>query len=94
LLSQNDLEQTNSLVCRFKVFSSKYFESQGMDLNIANESFILVFGSGIEKSFNNKEIVSMKSILSTIQQIEGNKIEYQKSNLVTQSIEKDGPIKW
>lgn len=93
LLNQEDLEKTTPLVCRFNVFNSKYFESQDMDLNIANENFVLISGSKITKSFNNKEIISMKDILNTIQQTENNKIEYQNSNLIAQSIEKDGPLR-
>ena len=93
LLDEKDLESTTPFVCRFKIFNSKYFETEEMDLNIANENFVLIFDSQITKTFSKKEVISMKDILNTIKETENNKIEYQKSNLVAQSIEKDGPLR-
>ena len=93
LIDKKDLEKTSPLVCRFAMFNPQHFETQDLDLNIANENFVLIFESEITKTFNKKEAISMKEILNTIKATEDNKIEYQKSNLVAQSIEKDGPLR-
>ena len=92
LLDEKDLEKTSPLICRFRVYNAKHFDSQDLDLNIANENFVLMFNSVITKTLSTKEVISMSDIVNTIDEAEKVKIEYQSSNLIKQSEEKDGPL--
>ena len=93
LLDEKDFDTTEPIICRFRVFNTMAFETQGFDMNIANEFFILQPESKITKSFNIKEIISMQQIVDIIEETEQRSIEYQMSNIVKQSIDKNGPLR-
>ena len=80
------------MICRFKIYNTRHFDSQDLDLNVTNEVFIISPNIEITKKFNNKEVISMNDIKNVINNSESSKIEYQSSNLVKQSSEKDGPM--
>jgi hypothetical protein len=93
LLKEEDLETDNPIICRFTMFNTKMFETQGFEINIANDSFILQPESSITKDFNTEGIISQQDILDIIEETEQSDAEYQTSNIVTQSIDKDGPLR-
>ena len=69
------------------------FETQGFDINIANDSFILQPGTGITKQFNIEDLVSQETILDIIRETEQERTEYHTSNIVKQANDKNGPLR-
>lgn len=93
LLEEKDLETDLPIICRFTMFNTKMFETQGFDINIANDSFILQPESEITKKFNVEDIISQETILDIIRETEQEKTEYQTSNIVVQTDDKNGPLR-
>lgn len=93
LLEEEDLESNLPIICRFTMFNTKMFETQGFDINIANDSFILQPGTGITKQFNIEDLVSQETILDIIRETEQERTEYHTSNIVKQANDKNGPLR-
>jgi hypothetical protein len=93
LLEEEDLESNLPIICRFNMFNTKMFETQGFDINIANDSFILQPGTGITKQFNIEDLVSQETILDIIRETEQERTEYHTSNIVKQANDKNGPLR-
>jgi len=93
LLEEKDLETLSPIICRFTIFNTKMFETQGIDIHIANENFILSTKAGTTKNFDSKELISMKTILDIVGSTEKDNIEYLTSNPVKQSEDKNGPVR-
>lgn len=94
LLTEKDLESVNPIVCKFTIFNSKMFETQGLETNISNENFVLLPNSAISKAFTVEDTISMQFISSTISSLESNELDYYTTNSVRQSEDKNGPLRW
>ena len=93
LLTEKDLETTNPIICKFSIFNTKMFETQGLEVNVANENFVLLPNSTITKSFTVEDTISMQFIADTIASLDNNEIDYHTTNPVRQSEDKNGPLR-
>ena len=92
LLTEKDLETTNPIICKFSIFNTKMFETQGLEVNVANENFVLLPNSAISKTFTVEDTISMQYITDTIISLDNNELDYHTTNPVRQSEDKNGPL--
>ena len=69
------------------------FETQGLEVNVANENFVLLPNSTIRKSFTVEDTVSMEYIADIINSLDNNELDYHTTNPVRQSEDKNGPLR-
>lgn len=93
LLTEEDLETTKPIICKFSIFNTKMFETQGLEVNIANENFVLLPNSAITKTFTIEDTISMQFITNTINSLDNNELDYHTTNPVRQSEDKNGPLR-
>ena len=93
LLTEEDLQTTNPIICKFSIFNTKMFETQGLEVNVANENFVLLPNSIISKTFTVEDNISMSYITDTINSLENNELDYHTTNPVKQSEDKNGPLR-
>ena len=93
LLTEEDLQTTNPIICKFSIFNTKMFETQGLEVNVANENFVLLPNSVISKTFTVEDNISMSYITDTINSLENNELDYHTTNPVKQSEDKNGPLR-
>lgn len=93
LLTEEDLNTTNPIICKFTIFNTKMFETQGLEANVANENFVLLPNSSISKTFTAEDTISMQYISDTINSLENNDLDYHTTNSVRQSEDKNGPLR-
>tara|TARA_Y100001937_G_C7136346_1_gene340198 strand:- start:2440 stop:5229 length:2790 start_codon:yes stop_codon:yes gene_type:complete len=91
-IDSTDLDGPKPLICRMKPYKTKAFDTNDLDINISNENFVITFGSEIKKKFNKEEVISIKNVLEIANSNSDGGLEYQKSNPINQSSEKDGPL--
>ena len=93
LLSEENLETTSPIICRFSVFNTKMFDTQDLDINVANENFVLLPNSRISKTFTTEDTVSIEYIVDTLNSLDNNELDYHTTNPVRQSDDKNGPLR-
>ena len=93
LLDEEDLETPNPIICKFSIFSTKIFETEGLEVNVANENFVLLPNSKISKVFEAEDTIPISYIVDTINSLDNNEVEYHTTNPVRQSKDKNGPLR-
>jgi hypothetical protein len=69
------------------------FETQELEVNVANENFVLLPNFSISKTFTIEDTVSMEYVTDTVNSLDNNELDYHTTNPVKQSEDKNGPLR-
>ena len=94
IISEDDLDSDLPLVCKLSSYKAKFFETQGLVPNIANENFIVLPLNPISKNLTESNSFSIKQVSNIINSISNKETDYHTTNPIVQTENKNGPLRW
>lgn len=93
IISEDDLDSDLPLVCKLSSYKAKFFETQGLVPNIANENFIVLPLNPISKNLTESNSFSIKQVSNIINSISNKETDYHTTNPIVQTENKNGPLR-